>query len=154
MAGPLAGSRDTLIHGRVDHYSHLSSQSRKLGQVVEVSAISESQARSLTATAVSGFQMGCPEANKCSWQHRGNKKGRSSQSGPWRSPPGRREKSCLPRTRFAAANHIDGGAELAAGCCWPSVVFVIRRMSTRRLAARPSRVLLSSTGLSLPKPIK
>ncbi len=154
MAGPLAGSRDTLIQGRVEHYSHLSSQSRNQGQVLEVAAISGiKQGRSPLQR--------CPDS-RCDVQKRTNlvgsmvrtKKGRPFQSGPWRSPPGRREKSCLPRTRFAAADHIDGGAELAAGCCWPSAVFVIRRMSTRRLAARPSRVLLSSTGLSLPKPIK
>src|SRR5580693_9505526 len=53
----------------------------------------------------------------------------------------------------------DGGAGfvLAAGCCAgvePSTVLVIRRTSTRRFFARPSLVLLSSTGLSLPSPTR
>src|SRR5580704_9304279 len=67
----------------------------------------------------------------------------------WRSPPGRRENS----------RYKDGGAGfvLAAGCCAgvePSTVLVIRRTSTRRFFARPSLVLLSSTGLSLPSPTR
>ena len=50
--------------------------------------------------------------------------------------------------------YIEGGAGFALGCCGAApVVFVIRRTFTRRLAARPSRVLFSSTGLSLPSPI-
>src|SRR5438876_2170563 len=50
--------------------------------------------------------------------------------------------------------YIEGGAGFALGCCGVApVVFVIRRTFTRRLAARPSRVLFSSTGLSLPSPI-
>ncbi len=72
-----------------------------------------------------------------------------SQNGPWRSPPGRRENS-----------YIEGGAGFAvalgaaAGACgFSPAVFVMRRTLTRRFAARPSRVLLSSTGLSLPNPI-
>jgi hypothetical protein len=39
-----------------------------------------------------------------------------------------------------------------AGVVSPTVL-VIRRTSTRRLSARPSRVLFDSTGLSLPRPI-
>src|SRR5207248_10193894 len=52
-------------------------------------------------------------------------------------------------------SYIEGGAglPLALGCCGAApVVFVIRRTLTRRFAARPSRVLFSSTGLSLPSP--
>src|SRR5437763_3449745 len=48
--------------------------------------------------------------------------------------------------------YIDGGAGLALCCCVPPAVFVINRTFTRRFAARPSRVLFSSTGLSLPNP--
>jgi hypothetical protein len=54
----------------------------------------------------------------------------------------------------------DGGAGfvVAAGACCPGVApsteLVIRRISTRRFLARPSLVLLSSTGLSLPSPTK
>src|SRR5262249_15296223 len=54
--------------------------------------------------------------------------------------------------------YIDGGAEPVgepvAGWPCPSAVLVMSRISTRRFAARPSRVLLSSAGLSLPRPIK
>jgi hypothetical protein len=53
--------------------------------------------------------------------------------------------------------YIDGGADPVADpfvVPWPSIVFVISLMLTRRLAARPSRVLFSSTGLSFPRPIK
>src|SRR6266550_4061757 len=56
--------------------------------------------------------------------------------------------------------YIDSGAVgLAAvgSCCVGAVespVLVINRTSTRRFLARPSRVLLLSTGLSLPSPIK
>ena len=53
------------------------------------------------------------------------------------------------------------GGAVAVGdvCCAgaalsPPVVFVIKRTSTRRFFARPSEVLLESTGLSLPKPIR
>src|SRR5438876_6725589 len=56
--------------------------------------------------------------------------------------------------------YIDGGAVglAAVGCCCAgavvSPVLVINRTSTRRFLARPSRVLLLSTGLSLPSPIR
>jgi hypothetical protein len=68
----------------------------------------------------------------------------------WRSPPGRRENSF----------YMLGGVVLAVGVCpgagvaLSPVVFVIRRTSTRRFFARPSEVLLESTGLSLPNPIR
>jgi hypothetical protein len=70
----------------------------------------------------------------------------------WQSPPGRR----------GNLFYKDGGFALAVGV-WslgafagvvPSPVLVIRRISTRRFLARPSRVLLVSTGLSLPSPIR
>src|SRR5580700_8919582 len=49
------------------------------------------------------------------------------------------------------------GVGVVLGACAgvaPSPVLVIRRISTRRFLARPSRVLLLSTGLSLPNPIR
>src|SRR6185437_2330642 len=49
-------------------------------------------------------------------------------------------------------NYMDGAPPAAAGDA-PAMVLVIRRTSTRRLAARPSRVLFGSAGLSLPNPI-
>jgi len=56
------------------------------------------------------------------------------------------------------ADYIEGGGVAPAVeppvAPWPSIVFVISLMLTRRLAARPSRVLFSSTGLSFPRPIK
>src|SRR5438874_8719297 len=82
MAGPLAGSRDTLIQGRVDRDSHLSSQSRNHGQVVKVSAISGIKQGRLPLQR-------CPDS-RCDVQKRTNvigriagiKIGRSFQSGP------------------------------------------------------------------------
>src|SRR5205814_10207442 len=55
--------------------------------------------------------------------------------------------------------YIDGGAVglAALGCCAGAVaspVLVIKRTSTRRFLARPSRVLLLSTGLSFPSPTR
>src|SRR6476661_1738744 len=55
--------------------------------------------------------------------------------------------------------YIDGGAVglAAVGACAGAVaspVLVINRTSTRRFLARPAWVLLLSTGLSLPNPIK
>jgi hypothetical protein len=54
--------------------------------------------------------------------------------------------------------YIEGGAPVppvgAAGGGAAPVVLVMSRMSTRRLAARPSRVLFGSAGLSLPNPMR
>src|SRR5271166_3324662 len=59
--------------------------------------------------------------------------------------------------------YSDGGFALAVGVglllgAWAGFesapVLVIRRISTRRFLARPSAVLLLSTGLSLPSPIR
>lgn len=59
-------------------------------------------------------------------------------------PPGRRKLNyMLGFVWFAAAG--------CAGAFW-SVLLLITRTSTRRLAARPALVLLVSTGLSLPSP--
>ena len=64
-----------------------------------------------------------------------------------------------PRGEDAQNYYIDEGlfcpvvAGAAVGCVVSPTVFVIRRTSTRRLSARPSRVLFDSTGLSLPRPI-
>src|SRR5208282_496184 len=93
-------------------------------------------------------------------------------------PPARMPKKIRPPTNGTAWFDIvlrgrglthtytykDGGVAFAvgvgvvlgacAGVVVPAPVLVIRRISTRRFLARPSRVLLVSTGLSLPSPIR
>src|SRR5258706_7641552 len=68
----------------------------------------------------------------------------------WRSPPVRRGKSISDYSDDGLFCPVVVG--VVEGVVSPTV-FVIKRTSTRRLSARPSLVLLVSTGLSLPNPM-